>query len=62
MRYLLQIGVYPLPKSSKPHRIAENIQLFDFLVGDEDMQTLKDMNRLQRTNKDPFKFFDQEYK
>ena len=62
LRYLLQMGVIPLPKSDVPEHIAENIASFDFELSQEEMQTLKDMNRLQRTNKDPFSFFDPDYK
>jgi diketogulonate reductase-like aldo/keto reductase len=53
LRYLLQIGVIPIPKSSNPLRIAENFHIFDFRIPDSEMEVLKGMNRLVRTNKDP---------
>lgn len=62
LRYLLQLGACPIPKSSKTTRVAENINLFDFGIRDEDMKVLKEMNRLVRTNKDPLSWFDQDYK
>lgn len=62
LRFLAQQGICPVPKSTKETRIAENIDLFDFSIRDEDMETLKKMNRLVRTNKDPLCWFDQDYK
>ena len=62
LRYLLQIGVFPIPKSSNPTRIAENAKLFDFIIPDTEMSALKEMNRLVRTNKDPMSWFDPDYK
>ena len=62
LHYLLQLGVYPVPKSSNPKRIAENIDIYGFEIEDEDMRTLAAMNQLVRTNKDPLRWFDPEYK
>ncbi|RKX88050.1 MAG: aldo/keto reductase [Spirochaetes bacterium] len=62
LRYLWQIGVYPIPKSSNPKRIAENNDFFDFEIPVNYMQKLLSMNRLVRTNKDPLQWFDPEYR
>ncbi|KAJ4141416.1 hypothetical protein NW768_000627 [Fusarium equiseti] len=40
IRYSLQKGWVPLPKSSKPDRICENINVFDFVLDQEDMEIL----------------------
>ena len=40
VRFALQCDVLPLPKSTKPERIAANADVFDFAVSDEDMAVL----------------------
>ncbi|MDR3571658.1 MAG: aldo/keto reductase [Candidatus Pacebacteria bacterium] len=40
LRWCVQRGTVPLPKSSNPERIRENLQIFDFELSPEDMQTL----------------------
>lgn len=37
IRWCLQNGILPLPKSVTPSRMEENIQVFDFTISDEDM-------------------------
>ncbi|XP_037824845.1 1,5-anhydro-D-fructose reductase-like [Lucilia sericata] len=37
LRYLVDIGVIPIPKSSNPQRIAENFNIFDFKLSPEDI-------------------------
>ena len=41
LRFLIQLGIIPLPKSSNSDRITENIDIFDLSITDEDMTTLK---------------------
>ena len=43
IRYALQKGVVPLPKSVTPSRIADNTKVFDFALTDEDMAALDAM-------------------
>lgn len=43
VRFSLQNGILPLPKSTNVTRIAQNAEVFDFTITDEDMQTLLQM-------------------
>jgi diketogulonate reductase-like aldo/keto reductase len=43
IRWCLQNGVLPLPKSVTPSRIAENANVFDFEISSEDMKTIDGM-------------------
>ena len=45
IRYAMQKGVLPLPKSVTPSRIVDNTKVFDFALSDEDMATLDAMPR-----------------
>ncbi|KAK2182223.1 hypothetical protein NP493_362g01002 [Ridgeia piscesae] len=45
LRFLLQIGVVPVPKSTQPRRIAENLQVFDFSLRQDQMSQLQALNR-----------------
>ncbi|XP_065360470.1 aldo-keto reductase family 1 member B1-like isoform X1 [Calliphora vicina] len=40
LRYLVDIGVIPIPKSSNPQRIAENFNIFDFKLSAEDIAVM----------------------
>jgi diketogulonate reductase-like aldo/keto reductase len=40
IRWSLQRGYLPLPKSITPERIVENTKVFDFVLSDEDVETL----------------------
>lgn len=50
-RWLLQ-GFLPLPKSKTPQRIAENANVFDFELSEEDMALL-DTGEYAPTDWDP---------
>ena len=43
IRWCLQKGALPLPKSVTPARIRENVQVFDFTIAPEDMARLDAM-------------------
>ena len=43
LRWELQNGVIPLPKSVTPSRIRENYNIFDFKLKEEDMKTIDDI-------------------
>lgn len=40
VRWSLQKGYCPLPKSSQPHRVKSNADVYDFSLSDEDMRAL----------------------
>ncbi|CAI7608094.1 unnamed protein product [Penicillium pancosmium] len=40
IRWSLQMGLLPLPKSVTPHRIRENAEVFDFELSADDMKLL----------------------
>uniref|UniRef100_A0A2H1UZN2 SFRICE_035259 n=1 Tax=Spodoptera frugiperda TaxID=7108 RepID=A0A2H1UZN2_SPOFR len=45
LKYLVQRGLVPIPKSLNRLRIQQNIQIFDFQLTDEEMHTLSEFNR-----------------
>lgn len=53
LRWCLQHGVIPLPKSQNPERIKANIDLFGFSLSDEDMKAIDDMDGLDNSGLDP---------
>lgn len=44
LRWSLQKGIVPIPKANKPEHARQNINLFDFELTDEDMETLDNLN------------------
>lgn len=59
IRFALQNGVIPIPKSSQRERIANNADIFEFNIADEDMQqiaTLKSFGRIGNPPDVPRKF------
>uniref|UniRef100_U5EY15 Putative aldo/keto reductase family n=1 Tax=Corethrella appendiculata TaxID=1370023 RepID=U5EY15_9DIPT len=53
LKYLIQIGTVPIPKSSNKGRIEQNINLFDFELTEDEVKTMDSFNTGERTV--PFK-------
>lgn len=47
IRWCLQQGVVPLPKSVNPARIEENSKIFDFTLSDEDLERIANLKNLE---------------
>lgn len=45
VRYTIQLGAVTLPKSANPDHIADNAKV-DFVISDEDMEILKDVEKI----------------
>ena len=56
LRWALQRGTIPLPKSVRKERIVENSQLYDFNLTPQDMDKIDALNRDQRYGPDPDNF------
>jgi len=46
IRYTLQLGLLPLPKTANPDHMKDNADV-DFVISDEDMDLLKSMKRIK---------------
>jgi diketogulonate reductase-like aldo/keto reductase len=53
LRWCIQHGVCPIPKSVNPIRLKENFDLFDFQISEEDMQKLDAFHEGLRVVDDP---------
>ncbi|MBQ9760461.1 MAG: aldo/keto reductase [Clostridia bacterium] len=56
IRWCVQNGVLPLPKSVTPSRIAENADVFDFVISDIDMATINAMEYFAGSGHNPDTF------
>ena len=56
LRWLLQKGIVILPKSVHENRIKENIDLFNFVLENEDVELINQLNQHKRTGPDPDNF------
>src|SRR6478735_7464113 len=45
LRWLIQRGVVAIPKSVRKERIAENFNVFDFQLSDQDMQSIQSLDQ-----------------
>lgn len=45
IRYLLQLGLVVIPKSTNPKRLRENFDIFDFTLDQDDMKALEGLDR-----------------
>ena len=48
LRYLVQLGMVVIPKSSKRDRIVENFSIFDFVLDPEDMAALGGLDKVDQ--------------
>lgn len=55
IRWVLQNGIIPLPKSVTLSRIIENTQVFDFELSDKDMKRINEMDYCGGSGLDPDK-------
>lgn len=53
IRWSLQKGFNPLPKSVTPSRIVENYDIFDFEINDEDMKFIDGLKGIGKETADP---------
>lgn len=56
IRWHLQLGNVVIPKSVTPHRIRENIDVFDFTLSPDQVREISALNRDARTGPDPDTF------
>lgn len=56
LRWHVQRGDIVFPKSSRPERMAENFEVFDFDLTDEDMAAITGLDRGERTGPNPDEF------
>ena len=53
LRWSLQTGLVTIPKSTKPERMIENMQVFDFELSADEMKVLNGLDEGLRTGWDP---------
>ena len=56
LRWHVQLGCVVIPKSVRPDRMRENIELFDFELDDRDMAEISKVRTGQRLGADPNEF------
>jgi 2,5-diketo-D-gluconate reductase A len=56
LRWHVQLGTVPVPKSADPHRQAGNLAVFDFALTDEEMVALSALDRGAELATDPHAF------
>jgi diketogulonate reductase-like aldo/keto reductase len=56
LRWHVQLGNVAIPKSVTPERIAENINVFDFQLSDDEMARIARLDAGERTGPDPRTF------
>jgi 2,5-diketo-D-gluconate reductase A len=56
LRWHIERGDIVFPKSVRPERIRENIDIFDFELSGENVEAITALNKNQRTGPDPDKF------
>jgi diketogulonate reductase-like aldo/keto reductase len=53
LRGQIQLGTSAIPKSVRPERIAENIDIFDFSLAPEEVQAISALDTGERGGPDP---------
>jgi diketogulonate reductase-like aldo/keto reductase len=53
IRFALQCGVLPLPKSSSPERMRQNLEVFDFEIEEDDMHRLMTLPQIGWSGEHP---------
>jgi 2,5-diketo-D-gluconate reductase A len=53
LRWHVQIGAAPIPKSATPERFRSNLEVFDFELDDEDIRNIAMLETGERTGGDP---------
>ena len=53
LRWHLQQGRSVIPKSTKPHRIAENLDVFDFELGADELAAIDALDTGRRGGPEP---------
>jgi 2,5-diketo-D-gluconate reductase A len=56
LRWHIQLGNIVFPKSTRPERMRENIDVFDFELAGEEMAAVDALNTGERTGPDPDRF------
>jgi 2,5-diketo-D-gluconate reductase A len=56
LRWHMQIGTIAIPKSVKPSRIVENLEIFDFELSEQDLGAIARLDRAHRTGPHPDTF------
>ena len=53
LRWALQHGVAPIPKTTSPVRMQENLDIYDFSISEADMETIDNMGIAGESGLDP---------
>ena len=53
LRWHIELGNIVIPKASSPERIAENLDVFDFALDDDDLAAIATLETGERTGRDP---------
>ena len=53
LRWHIQNGVIPIPRSTNKDRLTHNLDLFDFILTDEEMKQIDSININSRLRYDP---------